>query len=146
MEAVTGGRFRRKGTDHEVDHRKLDAGLNASLSAQSTKGMTVIFMNTTSLYAVPNDGHTLPPDNIRTSSHFRGEMTLDMRLITQSEIAQRQLQVRTDAHRARHAFTLSGVRQLIGNTFIALGMRMHGENESRRIEAPRRTSVPAHGV
>lgn len=49
----------------------------------------------------------------------------------QSEVAQRQLQVRQGAQHARHAFTISGVRQLIGNTFIALGTHLHGKSESR---------------
>ncbi len=73
----------------------------------------------------------MPPDiNILTGT-FRGEPNLNTRLITQSEIAQRQYEVRKGAYRARHAFTISGVRQLIGSTFIALGTYLHGKSETR---------------
>lgn len=71
---------------------------------------------------------------------------MNTRLITESEIAQRQLEVRQGAYRARHAFTISGVRQLIGSTFIALGTRLHGQCENRRLQNPKTASVPAHGV
>lgn len=69
---------------------------------------------------------------------------MNHRLITDAEIAERQLQVRRDAYRARHAFNIAGVRQLVGNTFIALGTRVVGKCESTtpivRIPAASRTA------
>lgn len=56
-------------------------------------------------------------------------MTLNTRLIMQSEITQRQQNIRYGANAARNGFTLSGIRQLFGNTFIAMGMLVHGRNE-----------------
>lgn len=56
-------------------------------------------------------------------------MTLNTRLITQLEITQRQHDLRYGASAARNGFTLPGLRQLFGNTFIALGMLVHGRNE-----------------
>lgn len=60
---------------------------------------------------------------------------MNSRFITTSEIAARQLQVRTEAHRARHSFTISGVRQLVGSTFIALGTRVVGQCEQKATAA-----------
>lgn len=105
----------------------------------------MIFTTAQEPIGVPNGGHTLPPDNNILRSHFRGEMTLNTRLITQSEIAQRQFQVRQGAYRARHAFTISGMRQLIGNTFIALGTHLHGKSEVHREQIVEPISAPAIG-
>lgn len=72
---------------------------------------------------------------------------MNMRFISDSEIQQRHEDVRNGAHRARHSFTVSGVCQLFGNTFIALGMRMYSLGEKRR-EAPivKPTAMPAHSL
>lgn len=92
----------------------------------------MIYTTLTPIIAVPKSGRTLLTTRDNKRSFLRGEQTLNTRLITESEIAERQLQVRHGAHRARHAFTVSGVRQLIGNTFIALGTHLHGKSETRR--------------
>lgn len=105
----------------------------------------MILTSTTHSIAVPNGGRNMH-HNVRERTTFRGERDMNTRLITESEIAQRQLEVRQGAYRARHAFTISGIRQLIGSTFIALGMRMHGECESRRFAQPQATVVPQHSV
>lgn len=110
-----------------------------------SKGKTVTFSNITSTIAVSNDGRLLHHKH-RDCSTFRGERDLNTRLITESEIAQRQLEVRQGAYRARHAFTIAGIRQLFGSTFIALGMRLQGECENRRIATTQPAVVPQHGV
>lgn len=72
---------------------------------------------------------------------------MTIRYITETEIRQRQLEVRTGAHRARNSFSIAGMRQLIGNTLIAMGMQMQGRGESRReAAATKPASMPAHGV
>ena len=105
----------------------------------------MIFTSATQTIAVPIGGYMLH-HNDRERSAFRGERTMNTRLITESEIAQRQFEVRQGAYRARHSFTISGVRQLIGSTFIALGMRLQGECESRRFANTQPTAVPQHSV
>lgn len=106
----------------------------------------MIFSNTTPTAVVPNAGHMRPHHNEREHITFRGERDMNTRLITESEIVQRQFEVRQGAYRARHGFTIAGMRQLIGSTFIALGTRLHGQCENRRLQNPQTTSVPAHGV
>ena len=66
---------------------------------------------------------------------------MNSRLITEQEIVARQLEIRTGAYRARHGFSISGIQRLIGNTFIAMGMHMHGT--SARIQPPADTSLQA---
>lgn len=105
----------------------------------------MIFTTAKPTIAVPNEGHMLPSVTNIQSSHFRGEMTLNTRLIMQSEIAQRQFQVRQEAYRARHAFTVAGVRQLIGNTIIALGTQLHGKSETRHETLTHPVSATAIG-
>lgn len=105
----------------------------------------MIFTTANPTIAVPNEGHTLPPDTIIYRSHFKGEMTLNTRYISQSEIAERQFQVRYGAHRARHAFSITGIRQLFGNTLIALGTQLHGTCERRRQTAVEPMAATAIG-
>lgn len=57
---------------------------------------------------------------------------MNTRFITEQEILARQAEIRAGAYRARHAFSISGVRHLIGNTFIAMGMLLHGTGEKRQ--------------
>lgn len=72
---------------------------------------------------------------------------MTMRYISNFEIQQRQNEVRDGARQARHSFSVSGIRQLIGSTFIALGTRLHGLGEDRpatRLVKP--TAMPAHSL
>jgi hypothetical protein len=56
---------------------------------------------------------------------------MNTRYISDSEIRQRQQQIRTSAHAARYTWTIAGLRQLLGSTFIALGTHIHGCMEKR---------------
>ena len=105
----------------------------------------MIFETAKPTIVVPNAGHMLPSIRNFERSYFRGEMTLNTRLISQSEIAHRQLQVRQEAYRARHAFTVAGVRQLIGNTIIAFGTQLHGKSETRHETLTHPVSATAIG-
>lgn len=96
--------------------------------------------------AVPIDGYAVFAGDCGSPGIFKGETTMTMRLITESEIAQRQHEVRVGAHRARNSFTIAGIRQLVGNTFIALGTRLHGAADTARNVEPRPATIPAHGV
>lgn len=71
---------------------------------------------------------------------------MTMRFITEIEILQRQQEVRNGARRARTSFSVAGIRQLIGNTFIAMGTRMNGQDTSRRTPNRQTATVPAHGA
>ncbi len=46
---------------------------------------------------------------------------MPMRYICDAEIAYRQHEIRTGAHRARTQFSVTGLRRIIGNTIIAFG-------------------------
>lgn len=72
---------------------------------------------------------------------------MNTRLITQAEIDQHQRQVQHMAHRARNQMTIAGIRQLFGNTFIALGTRLYGCMDHKRetIVVPP-NAVPARGI
>lgn len=70
---------------------------------------------------------------------------MNIRHISQSEIAERQLQVRLGAYRARHAFSISGIRQLIGNTIIALGTQVSGNSQANRTPMSNPVSATASG-
>lgn len=105
----------------------------------------MLYTTTTPIHVVPENGHPLPTKLFDQRSFLRGEQTLNNRLITQSEIVERQLQVRQGAHHARHAFTVSGVRQLIGNTIIALGTLLHGKSETRREPVSNSATATATG-
>lgn len=65
---------------------------------------------------------------------------MNHRFISDIEIAQHQRDIRLRAYRARHSFTISGLRSLFGNTFIALGQMIHGQCEKR---TETRTASPA---
>lgn len=74
----------------------------------------------------------------------RRDSTLNGRYITDFEIAQRQLDIRRGAQSARTGLTLTGVRQLIGNTLIALGTMLHGPTSERTVVKP--AVLPAHSL
>lgn len=65
---------------------------------------------------------------------------MNHRYISDIEIQQHQRDIRLGACRARNSFTISGIRSLFGNTFIAFGLMIHGQCEKR---ADLRTSSPA---
>lgn len=61
-----------------------------------------------------------------TAATIQGMNIMNTRLITDQEISLRQQNIRTGAYRARHGFSIIGIRRLVGNTFIAMGMLLHG--------------------
>lgn len=72
---------------------------------------------------------------------------MNVRLITQEEIAERQQNLRTGYLNTRNGFSVTGVRRLMGSTFIAMGEKIQGRCEERR-EAIARVSPlkPARGI
>lgn len=52
---------------------------------------------------------------------------MNHRYIFNSEVRHHQQIIRQDVHHARLSFSVSGVRQLIGNTLIALGELLYGK-------------------
>ena len=85
----------------------------------------------TTTYVVPNGGHMLPFQTDDQRSHFKGEMTMNLRYVSQFEIEHKQQQLREDMHRTGLHFSISGVRHRIGNTLIAVGTYVHGERKSQ---------------
>ena len=71
---------------------------------------------------------------------------MNTRLITTAEIEQRQQDLRIAAHRARTEMTLTGLRQLIGSTFIAMGTRLYGCMEQKQQIGMPADAVPARGL
>ncbi len=57
---------------------------------------------------------------------------MNTRFITNREIEDKQLSISTDFRRSQSTFTIPGLRHLMGNTIIALGLRIHGCLEERR--------------
>lgn len=68
---------------------------------------------------------------------------MNVRLITQDEIAERQRSVRFGYQRTQHGFSISGIRRLMGNSIIAMGQKIHGRRESLAQAAPLK---PARGI
>lgn len=52
---------------------------------------------------------------------------MNHRYIFNSEVHHHQSIIRQDAHHARSSFSVTGMRRLIGNTFIALGELLYGK-------------------
>lgn len=72
---------------------------------------------------------------------------MNVRLITQYEISERQQQLRSEYLRTQDGFSISGIRRLMGNTIIAMGQRIHGKLENRCERAARITPfAPARGI
>ncbi len=69
-------------------------------------------------------------------------------MFTPADIAARQQTVRNDYRRSQRAITISGFRQLMGNTLIAVGTRLHGSFEPRREAAGSSlpTTTPLRGM
>ena len=57
---------------------------------------------------------------------------MEIRYITNQEIAQKQSQLRTNYLATQKGFSLSGIRRSLGSTFIALGQRIYGRCEHNR--------------
>lgn len=57
---------------------------------------------------------------------------MNMRLITNREIEDKQQSISTEFRRSQQSCSIDGIRHLVGSTFIALGMRIHGCLEDRR--------------
>lgn len=72
---------------------------------------------------------------------------MNARLITQEEVAEKQQSLRSTYLRTQAGFSISGIRQLMGNTFIAMGHRIHGRREERREALAQASPLkPARGV
>lgn len=91
----------------------------------------MLYTTLTPAIAVPEPGYLRSNKFDHQHSNLRGESTVNLRYITYNEILERQMQVRCEAHRARHAFSVTGIRHLVGNTIIALGTHLHGKSETR---------------
>lgn len=72
---------------------------------------------------------------------------MNVRLITQNEISERQQSLRSNYLRTQNGFSIEGIRRQMGSTFIALGQKIHGRCEQRR-EAMSQVSPlkPARGI
>jgi len=72
---------------------------------------------------------------------------MNTRLITHREIVERQEAIASDFRRSQTTFSIAGARRLVGNTIIAVGLRIHGCLEERRDTAvlPRRAQT-ARGI
>ena len=57
---------------------------------------------------------------------------MNVRLITQNEIADRQQYLRSTYLNTQHGFSVSGFRRLMGSTFIAMGQKIQGRCDERR--------------
>lgn len=57
---------------------------------------------------------------------------MNVRLITEEEIIERQQAVRSSFQQSQEAISVSGMRQTMGSALIALGHRIHGKLEDRR--------------
>jgi hypothetical protein len=68
---------------------------------------------------------------------------VNTRFITNSEIAQRQEDVRIAAHRARNEMTVAGIRRIVGGTFIAIGLKLQGCIDHQRAPISVPTAVIA---
>ena len=72
---------------------------------------------------------------------------MNVRLITQEEISTRQQFLRSSYLAAQNGFTVSGFRRLMGSTFIAIGHKIHGRCEQRRLERVRENPLKvARGI
>lgn len=57
---------------------------------------------------------------------------MNVRLITQNEIAARQQNLRSTFLQTQKGFSITGIRRLMGSTFIAMGHKIHGRCSQRR--------------
>lgn len=57
---------------------------------------------------------------------------MNLRLITNHEIIEKQDSLRSGYLRSRNGFSIQGIRRSAGSTFIALGQKIHGRCEERR--------------
>lgn len=72
---------------------------------------------------------------------------MNVRLITQDEIEERQQAVRSGYQETQNRFSISGIRRLMGSTVIAMGHKIHGRCEERRDSLTRAASLkPARGI
>lgn len=72
---------------------------------------------------------------------------MNVRLITQNEIADRQQHLRNTYLKTQNGFTISGIRRLLGSTFIAMGQKIEGRCEQRRRALIQSSPLkPARGI
>lgn len=72
---------------------------------------------------------------------------MNVRLITQEEVAERQQSLRTSYLRTQTGFSVTGIRRLMGSTFIAMGEKIQGRCEERRLANARISPLkPARGI
>lgn len=69
------------------------------------------------------------------------------RFITSYEITEKQQSIISDFQQSQIRMSFSGIRQLAGSTFIAIGERMYGCMEQRREKATSPIVIaPARGI
>lgn len=72
---------------------------------------------------------------------------MNVRLITQNEIADKQQDLRTNYLRTQTGFSIVGIRRLMGSTFIAMGEKIQGRCERRRAAFANVSPLkPARGI
>ena len=72
---------------------------------------------------------------------------MNVRLITQEEVAERQQALRTNYLHTKNGFSVTGIRRLMGSTFIAMGEKMQGRCEERREMLAKASPLkPARGI
>lgn len=72
---------------------------------------------------------------------------MNVRLITQEEVAERQQALRTSYLHTQNGFSVTGIRRLMGSTFIAMGEKIQGRCEERRATLARVSPLkPARGI
>ena len=72
---------------------------------------------------------------------------MNVRLITQNEIADRQQNLRASYLSTQNGFSISGIRRLMGSTFIAMGQKIQGRCDERRAARANVSPLkPARGI
>lgn len=72
---------------------------------------------------------------------------MNVRLVTQEEVAERQQSLRATYLRTQCGFSISGIRRLMGNSFIAAGEKILGRSEERRVVLTKASPLkPARGI
>ena len=70
---------------------------------------------------------------------------MNVRLISEAEILERQQFVKAGYQRTQQVFSVAGIRHLMGNSVIAMGQWIYGRCEERR-EIQAAPVAPAQGA
>lgn len=72
---------------------------------------------------------------------------MNVRLITQEEVAERQQSLRTGYLHTQNGFSVEGIRSQLGSTIIAMGEKVQGRCEARRVALANASPLkPARGI